>query len=48
MAKYIFTNYPGVQCIFSEGLAQDPLERFFGLQRQMGGGCTAPNVWDGF
>ena len=30
--------------ILTERFTQDPLERFFGLQRQMGGGSTVPDV----
>ena len=33
-----------MEYFLTERLNQDPLERFFGLQRQMGGGSTAPNV----
>lgn len=41
--QYIFT-IPGVTCFLSQRLCQDPLERFFGLQRQRGGVHDNPNA----
>jgi hypothetical protein len=43
LTKYLFTR-SGVQFFFSERLNQDPLESFFGKQRQRGGGSDNPNV----
>ena len=37
-------SLPGVEFVLSERLNQDPLESFFGNQRQMRGGNEAPNV----
>ena len=36
LVKFIFTKVPGVQFILSENISQDPLEKFFGMQRQRG------------
>lgn len=36
LVRYIFT-IPGVKAFLSECLCQDPLEKFFGCQRQRGG-----------
>ena len=36
LVKFMFT-VPGVTCLLSEKLCQDPLEKFFGCQRQRGG-----------
>ena len=36
LVKFMFT-VPGVTCLLREKLCQDPLERFFGCQRQRGG-----------
>ena len=41
--EYIFT-IPGVEYFFSEQLCQDPLEKFFGCQRQRGKSNENPNV----
>ena len=43
LVKYLFTQ-PGVKLFLSERLSQDPLESFFGKQRQFGGGCNNPTV----
>ena len=43
LVEYIFT-IPGVDYFLSQRLCQDPLERFFGLQRQRGGVHDNPNV----
>ena len=42
---YLF-KVPGVSCFLSEGLSQDPLEKFFGCQRQRGGAGDNPSVAD--
>ena len=36
LVRYLFT-LPGVKVFLSECLCQDPLEKFFGCQRQRGG-----------
>ena len=41
--NYLFAQ-PGVKLFLSERLSQDPLESFFGKQRQFGGGCDNPTV----
>lgn len=43
LVKYLFT-IPGVMCFLSEKLCQDPLEKFFGCQRQRGGVNENPTV----
>lgn len=43
LVEYIFT-IPGVDYFFSERLCQDPLEKFFGCQRQRGKSNENPNV----
>ena len=43
LVRYLFT-VPGVQCFLSQRLCQDPLECFFGAQRQRGGVHDNPNV----
>ena len=45
LVKYIFT-IPGVKLFLSERLCQDPLENYFGCQRQRGGRHENPNVSD--
>lgn len=45
LVKYIFT-IPGVTSFLSNKICQDPLEKFFGCQRQRGGANTHPNVAD--
>ena len=45
LVKYIFT-IPGVKFFLSERLCQDPLENYFGCQRQRGGRHENPNVND--
>jgi hypothetical protein len=37
-------KYEGVKCFLSERLSQDPLEKYFGKQRQCGGSNDNPNV----
>lgn len=41
--RYLFT-LPDVKSFLSQRICQDPLERFFGLQRQRGGVNDNPNV----
>ena len=41
--NYLF-SLPGVKFFFSERLSQDPLEKFFGCQRQRGGVNENPTV----
>ena len=43
LVKYIFT-VPGVEVFLSRRLSQDPLEQFFGCQRQRGGVHDNPNA----
>ena len=43
LVKFLFT-VPGVTCFLSEKLSQDPLEKFFGCQRQRGGVNENPTV----
>ena len=43
MGRYLL-KYPGVKFLFSERFTQDPLESFFGHQRQRGGGSDNPNT----
>ena len=43
MTRLIFT-IPGVTVFLSERLSQDPLEQFFGCQRQRGGTSENPNM----
>lgn len=43
LVRYLFT-IPGVTSFLSEKLSQDPLEKFFGCQRQRGGTSENPNV----
>lgn len=45
LTQYIFTSVPGVKFFLSEKLSQDPLEKFFGMQRQRGGTNENPNVF---
>lgn len=44
LVKYIFT-IPGVKFFLSEKISQDPLEKFFGMQRQRGGTNENPNIY---
>ena len=41
--RYLFT-LPDVKSFLSQRICQDPLERFFGCQRQRGGVHDNPNV----
>lgn len=41
--KYIFT-IPGVTCLLSCKINQDPIEKFFGMQRQSGRSNENPTV----
>ena len=43
LVKFMFT-IPGVTCLLSENLCQDPLEKFFGCQRQRGGVNANPTA----
>ena len=43
MVKYLFT-LPDVSVFLSQRISQDPLENFFGCQRQRGGTHDNPNV----
>ena len=43
LVKYIF-KFPGVKFFLSERICQDPLEKFFGCQRQRGRVNENPNV----
>ncbi len=44
LLDYIFTSVPGVTVFLSNRLCQDPLENFFGCQRQRGRVNENPNV----
>lgn len=44
LLEYIFTFIPGVSVFLSNRLCQDPLENFFGRQRQRGRVNENPNV----
>ena len=43
LVRFIF-KIPGVETFLSERLTQDPLEQFFGMQRQRGGTSENPSV----
>ena len=43
IVQYIFT-IPEVKCFLSERISQDPVEKFFGCQRQRGGTSDNPTV----
>ena len=43
LVNYLFT-LPGATCFLSEKLSQDPLEKFFGCQRQRGRVNENPTV----
>ena len=43
LVRYLFT-IPGVRSFLSERISQDPLEKFFGCQRQRGRVHENPNV----
>ena len=43
MVEYIFTKIPGVKIFLSNRICQDPLENFFGQQRQRGNTNDNPN-----
>ena len=45
IVPYLF-SLPGVKSFLSQRLCQDPLESFFGCQRQRGGTSDNPNVLD--
>ena len=45
IVRYLFT-IPGVKSFLSSRLSQDPLEKFFGCQRQRGKSNENPNVYD--
>ncbi len=40
----VLLSIPGVKCVLSAKLCQDPLESFFGKQRAAGGRNENPNV----
>ena len=44
LVEYLFTNVPGVSVFLSNRLCQDPLENFFGQQRQRGRVHENPSV----
>jgi len=37
---------PGVTCFLSNRICQDPLEKYFGMQRQYGGTNDNPTIMD--
>jgi hypothetical protein len=43
LVRYLFT-VPGVKYFLSRNICQDPLEKFFGCQRQVGGTHNNPTV----
>ena len=43
LAQFLL-SVPGVKCFLSEKLCQDPLEKFFGCQRQRGSSSENPSV----
>ena len=43
LVRHLFT-VPGVKTFLSQRICQDPLEKFFGCQRQRGGTHDNPNV----
>lgn len=43
LVRYVFT-IPGVKVFLSQRICQDPLEKFFGCQRQRGGSHDNPNI----
>lgn len=43
LVRYLFT-VPGVKVFLSRRICQDPLEKFFGCQRQVGGTHDNPTV----
>ena len=45
LVKFIFTKVPGVKFFLSEKISQDPLEKFFGMQRQRGATNENPNFY---
>lgn len=45
LVKYVFTSVPGVKFFLSEKVSQDPLEKFFGMQRQRGATNENPNAY---
>ena len=45
IVQYLLT-VPGVKCFLSSRLSQDPLEKFFGCQRQRGKSSENPNVYE--
>ncbi len=45
MMKFLFT-IPGLDAFLSQKICQDPLEKFFGCQRQRGRVHENPNVQD--
>ena len=47
LLPYLF-QIPGVTCFLSEKLSQDPIEKFFGCQRQKGRSNENPTVAEFF
>lgn len=45
LVPYLF-KIPGVTCFLSEKLSQDPLEKFFGCQRQKGRTNDNPTAYE--
>ena len=43
MVRYLFDK-PNIKCFLSEKISQDPLEKFFGIQRQRGRVNENPSV----
>ena len=43
MVEYIFTKIPGVKVFLSNKICHDPVENFFGQQRQRGNTNDNPN-----
>ena len=46
LVEYIFNHIPGVTLFLSNAICQDPLEKFFGQQRQRGRTNENPNVFE--
>jgi hypothetical protein len=45
MVKYLF-SVPGVKFFLSEKISQDPIEKFFGCQRQRGSSNENPTAYE--
>ena len=46
LVKFVFAKIPGVKVLLSNRICQDPIEKFFGQQRQRGRAHDNPNVKD--